>query len=133
MAECPFCQLVREGLPPHTLYADDTFFVILDRESLGPGHCLIVPRRHVARIYDLDNNEYSALFQLARKLAVRLQDITGSKAVGYVAFGTGLPHAHLHLVPHSDPRVLSHPNPRKLSEDELEPEARRIRPLLERT
>lgn len=132
MSDCPFCRIVREGLPPHGLFEDQTSFVLLDRESLGFGHCMIVPKRHVVKVYELDEGESAALFALARKLATHLERASGAKAVGYVAFGSGLPHAHLHLVPHNDSRVLEYPHEylRKLSDEELKTEARRLRSVL---
>lgn len=132
MRECPFCQIASSGLPPHGLYEDESFLVMLDRESLSFGHCMVIPKRHVAKLYELDAKEYEALFRLAGKLALQLERALGAKAVGYVAFGSGLPHAHLHLVPHDEPDVLEHPHEhlRKLSDEELTAEAARLRAML---
>ncbi len=130
MSDCPFCQLISEGLPEHGLYEDESFIVILDRESLGLGHCMIIPKRHVAKVYELDESEYAALFLLAKGLAPHLERATESKAVGYIVFGSGLSHAHLHLVPHNAPEDLLHPQVRKLSESELKANAASLRPFL---
>lgn len=129
---CPFCQIAQEGLPPHGLFEDQSFFVILDRESLGFGHCMVVPKRHVVKIYELDERESVAFFALAQKVARHLERVLAVKAVGYVAFGSGLPHAHLHLVPHNDARVLMHPHEfvKRLSDEELRVGAEKLRSLL---
>jgi histidine triad (HIT) family protein len=129
MADCPFCEMATRGPVNHAVYADAAFMVILDRESLGPGHCLIIPRRHVTTVYELYEAEYTALFRLARALAPCLVQATGAKAVGYIAFGSGLSHAHLHLVPHNDSQVLLRPleHVRNLSDSELETNAARLR------
>jgi histidine triad (HIT) family protein len=57
MIDCPFCQLLAHGLPAHCLYEDRRFFVLLDRASMGPGHCMVIPKRHVVTVYDLDESE----------------------------------------------------------------------------
>jgi histidine triad (HIT) family protein len=127
---CPFCAIADEGLPRHGIYEDSVAFLLTDRDSLGWAHCLVVPRRHVAAIYELPPAEYAHVFALARTLAPYLLDATNAKAVGFVAFGSGLPHAHLHLVPHNAPLELLQPQARSLTDDELEANAERIRSLL---
>lgn len=132
MTTCPFCQIAQAGLPPHGVYEDSSFFIMLDRESLGFGHCMVIPKRHVVKVYDLNPDETSGLFALAQRFAIQLERALAVKAVGYVAFGSGLPHAHLHLVPHNDSRVLvyAHENTRVLSDEELRAAAERLRTLL---
>lgn len=126
MVQCPFCGVA--GRPPrHLLTSYERCFVLLDRESLGFGHCLVVPVVHRPTLYDLPRPDHDAVFAAARSFAPRLAAATGSRAVGYVAFGTGLPHAHLHLVPMSDAAVLTEPRPRQLGEDELAAQAGRLR------
>lgn len=128
---CPFCRIARAGLPPHGLYEDEAFLLLLDPDSLGRAHCLLIPKRHVAQVHDLGEQEYSALFLLAKQLAPCLQRATRARAVGYVAFGSGLPHAHLHLVPHDEPAELEHPQPRALSAVELRANAAWLRPVVQ--
>jgi histidine triad (HIT) family protein len=132
VATCPFCQIAQAGLPPHGVYEDASFFIMLDRESLGFGHCMVIPKRHVVKVYDLHAGETSAFFALAQRFAIELERVLAVKAVGYVAFGSGLPHAHLHLVPHTDSRVLVYPHEytRVLSDQELRAAAERLRALL---
>ncbi len=120
MADCPFCQLLTDGLPAHCLYENGRFFVLLDRASMGIGHCMVIPKRHAVTLYDLDESEYTACFLLAKKLTPYLQQATGARAIGYIAFGSGLPHAHLHLVPHNHPQEMLQEPQRVLSEAELQ-------------
>lgn len=109
MLGCTFCELTRAGLPQHGIYEDASFLVLLDRESLGFGHSLVIPKPHAQQLIDLEPDLYAACFALARVIASELQVATESTAVAFVAFGSGLPHAHLHLVPHSDPEILLRP------------------------
>ena len=129
MTSCPFCEMAMRGPLPYAVYEDAAFMVIPDRQSLGPGHCMIIPRHHATKVYELGEREYAALFRLAQELAPCLEQATGAKAVGYTAFGSGLPHAHLHLVPHNDTQVLLRPleHVRELSESELVASAVQLR------
>ncbi len=134
-AECPFCRLISRSpasVVPHLVYEDGLCFVLLDRQSLHWGHCMVIPKHHVREVHELAEEEYVSLFLLARHLAASLREATGARAVGYVAFGSGLPHAHVHLVPHDDPKVLIEPHNhlRHLSEDELADNAARLHPHL---
>ncbi len=131
MASCPFCRLAAEGLPAHGLYEDPQFVVILDKASLGFGHCMLIPKQHVVEVHELSQEMYVALFLLAKAIAARLKAATGARAIGYSAFGGGLPHAHLHLVPHDDPQVLvdSLKYVRYPSEAELQEQAQQLRPF----
>lgn len=132
---CPFCQIANEGLPPHGLFGNDTAFVLLDRKSLSFGHCMVVPRNHVAKLYELEPATYADLLLLAQSLAASLEKSLSSRSVAYLAFGSGLPHAHLHLVPHDDPNIVLEPlnHVRTLSDEQLEHDANRLRDVLPAT
>lgn len=106
--QCIFCNLIASGID-YIVYEDDNFIVIPDRDSLGFGHCMIIPKKHVVKVYELNDTIYTQLFDLAKSMAKRLEEITNKKSVAYTAFGSGLPHAHLHLVPHDDIDVLINP------------------------
>jgi histidine triad (HIT) family protein len=93
---------------------------------------MVIPKRHVVKVYELDEQEYVAVFDCARRLASQLERVLKVKAVGFVAFGSGLPHAHLHLVPHDTSRVLVYPHEyvKALSDEELQSVAAKLRALL---
>ncbi len=131
IADCPFCRFAEIPVG-HELYRDDGFLIVLDRESLGFGHSLLIPRRHVAKVYDLEVHEIAEMFSLASCFARSLEAKLGVKAVGMIAFGSGLPHAHLHLVPHNESVVLMRPQEyaKRLSNEELIAEAGRLRTLI---
>jgi histidine triad (HIT) family protein len=148
MAECPFCELIKDTTTSHTVYEDTSFIVILDKESLGIGHCMIIPKIHVSKIYELDDKTYIELFKFAKKLSGILKVFPQEKnyrsfantgglspienAVAYTSFGTGIQHAHLHLIPHNNPEVLLNPAKyiKKLSDKEIEKNAEIIRNLI---
>jgi histidine triad (HIT) family protein len=123
---CSFCTILRDGLFPITVSTDEFCFVPLDRQSLAFGHCMVIPRTHVRSVYELDPDTHQGVFSLAKRPAPRLARAAGRKAVGYVALGTGLPHAHLHLVPMDAHEVLLQPEPAAVSDDTLADWARQL-------
>lgn len=130
--DCPFCNIVAGDMPPHGLFEDDDTFVLLDRKALSFGHCMVVPKRHVVKLYDLPAPEHDRVLALARRLARTLEQSLECESVAYLAFGSGLPHAHLHLVPHDDPNVVLEPmtHVTTRTEEELADDADRLRGLL---
>jgi histidine triad (HIT) family protein len=131
MQDCPFCNMSKNP-PKHLIYQDDLFYVIPDMDSLGFGHCMIIPNQHVEKIYELSDEVYAKLFNLAKKFSEILLKCTDKKTIGYVAYGSGLLHAHLHLVPHDTVDVLSNPcdYEKRLSEKELIADAKKIKLFL---
>jgi histidine triad (HIT) family protein len=128
---CPFCKLQR-SLPPQVFYEDEHVFVMLDRQGLVFGHCMVIPRKHVVRIYEMDGDDYDYLMAIARKLSRVMHERLAPKAVAYVAHGAGLPHVHLHLVPLTEHDEISDPKKhmRHLSDAQLADEAARLRRVL---
>lgn len=129
--ECSFCNLISSDIG-YVVYEDDQFIIIPDRDSLGFGHCMIIPKQHVTKVYELDSAAYEQLFKLAKDFSGKLEKITGRKAVAYTAFGSGLPHAHLHLIPHDDINVLAYPTKyiTRRSPEELRDMAEQLRAAL---
>lgn len=102
---CPFC--VNEPLERGEFVA-----VHLDKYPVSPGHLLITPLRHVSSLWDLTEDEYTALFATARRLAIAQLSAPDGWNIGVnvgAAAGQTVMHAHLHLIPRqvgdvADPR-----------------------------
>src|SRR5215475_3297211 len=108
-APCPFCHTSLQALAQNRLA-----FAIYDAFPVSPGHSLIIPRRHVGTVFDLDAEEYAACFALVRELRHllevrhRTRDYNLGVNCGETA-GQTISHAHIHLIPRypgdvSDPR-----------------------------
>ncbi|MBO5329553.1 MAG: HIT domain-containing protein [Anaerotignum sp.] len=91
-------------MPSATIYENDEFKVILDRFPSGEGHALILPKNHVANIFEIDPEQAGRLFALAAKLAKAMKEVLGFEHMnilqnnGTVA-GQTVFHFHLHLIP----------------------------------
>lgn len=104
MSDCIFCKIIAGDIPSATIYENDECKVILDRFPSGEGHALILPKNHVANIFEIDPEQAGRLFSLAAKLAKAMKEVLGFKHMnilqnnGTVA-GQTVFHFHIHLIP----------------------------------
>lgn len=103
--ESVFSKIIRGDIPSHKVYEDEQTYAFLDINPLSDGHVLVVPKKQVDKIYDLDDDTYQALFATVKKVAKRINDVLGVRA-GLVVEGLEVPHAHVHVVPMYDGDVL---------------------------
>ena len=113
---CIFCKLANKDIPTNIIYEDDRFTVILDASPATKGHALILPKNHAANIYELPDEDASAVFVLAKKLATKMTEILHCDGFNIVqnngeAAGQTVFHFHMHLIP----RYLNDGNQDKLT------------------
>jgi histidine triad (HIT) family protein len=99
---CPFCALAAGTDPAEVVYEDEACLGFLDKSPLAIGHCLLIPRTHVATLFEADDATVSALALASRTLGAAI--VTAFQADGlFVAqnnvVSQSVPHLHLHLVP----------------------------------
>lgn len=104
-ADCIFCTIVSGSIPGHIIAANELCVGFLDAAPVNPGHTLVVPRRHLSDIHELDEATSAAMFNLARQIAGMLNEsplhcegINLLMSNGAVAEQSVF-HAHLHVVP----------------------------------
>ena len=76
-ADCIFCKIIAGEIPSNPIYEDDTFDVILDASPASKGHALILPKKHYADIYDIDEEVAGKAMKLAKKLAGHMTEALG--------------------------------------------------------
>jgi histidine triad (HIT) family protein len=113
-AHCTFCAIVERRSPSEGVYETDDVYVFMDALPMTPGHCLLVPKRHVDDLYSLPAGEGEPLLAAASVMATRLVRRLGAKGVnvlnnnGYAADQSQF-HLHFHVIPrYGDDRLL-HP------------------------
>ena len=94
-----FERIIEGEIPSEKIYEDDNYYVFLFIKPITLGHTLIVPKKPIDYIFDLDNETYLGMFELATKIAPAIQKATQCIRVGMAVEGFGVPHAHLHLIP----------------------------------
>jgi histidine triad (HIT) family protein len=99
MQESLFTKIIRGDIPSHKIYEDDDVYAFLDIHPVTKGHTLVIPKKQVEFVWDLDQPDYQALTNAAKKIAVELRRILDVPYVGQQIVGTDVPHAHIHLIP----------------------------------
>ena len=106
MEDSIFTKIIRGEIPCYKVYEDEKVFAMLDIEPLADGHVLVFPKKQVDLLWDLPDEDYQYLMQIAKKLARKIQAEFNPLRVGVAVEGFGVPHAHIHLVPLYDKEVL---------------------------
>lgn len=94
-----FTKIVNGEIPAWKVAEDDQFFAFLDIFPVAKGHTLVIPKKEVDYLFDLDNETYIGLQLFAKKVALGIQKAIPCKKVGVMVLGLEVPHAHIHLVP----------------------------------
>jgi histidine triad (HIT) family protein len=132
MNDCVFCQIIQGVLPAHKIWEDEHFLALLDINPNTPGHTLLLPKVHVPYVFDLEQNLYSSLFTLAKKLSKPILEVSQAKRIGVVIQGFTVPHVHLHLIPMNDVHDLDDARATPASEAELSSMALKLQQALSR-
>ena len=106
MEDSIFTKIIRGDVLSYKIYEDEKVYAMLDIEPLSDGHVLVFPKAQIDLLWDLPDEEYEYLWQVAKKIAHKMQEVFQPKRVGAVVEGFGVPHAHIHLVPLYDGDVL---------------------------
>lgn len=94
-----FTKIINREIPARIVYEDDKYIAIFPRDVRQLGHTLVIPKREVDSILDINDEETSAIFVLCKKLAKAIQSATNCKRVVYMIHGFEVPHLHIHLIP----------------------------------
>ena len=94
-----FTKIINGDVPSHKIYEDALTYVFLDIYPVQPGHTLVIPKKQIEFVWDLPDEDYRAVMTTARKVALHLREILGTRYVGERVVGVDVPHAHVQLIP----------------------------------
>lgn len=94
-----FTKIINGEIPSYKIYEDDVTYAFLDIHPITPGHTLVIPKKQVEFLWDLDDETYRAVTASAKKVALHLRKVLGVPFIGEQVIGVDVPHAHVHLVP----------------------------------
>jgi histidine triad (HIT) family protein len=97
MEMCIFCQIINKERPAYIVYEDDKFLSFLDKYPLTKGNCLVIPKKHVRWVDDVEN--FGAYFELAKRIGKAAQRAFFSVWTQYLTIGHEIPHAHIRVIP----------------------------------
>ncbi len=122
-----FSMIVQGEIPCHKVMEDDRYLAFLDIRPINPGHTLVIPKKEIDYIFDLDDDLFSGLMVFAKKVAVKIKKSVDCQRIGLMVAGLEVPHAHVHLVPINSIGDLNFAKARPCPPEELAKLADKIR------
>lgn len=123
-----FSRIISRELPAQIIAEDERYLAFLDIMPLVKGHVLVVPKREVSYIFDLDPEELAGLHVFAQQVAKAMDKTLTCTRIGMAVIGLEVPHVHIHLVPLRTVDDINFTRPKlTLSEQELADTADLIR------
>lgn len=123
-----FSKIVNKEIPAHIVAEDENFLAFMDVSPLVMGHVLVIPKKEVDYIFDIEDELYSGLLLFAKKVAKGVKIAFPCKKVGVAVIGLEVPHAHIHLIPMNNVNDMNFSQPKLApSQEELAAAAARIK------
>ena len=123
-----FSKIAAGEIPSYKCAESEKFYAFLDINPVAKGHTLVIPRREVDYIFDMDDEELAEYQVFAKRVATALKKAFPCRKVAQVVLGLEVPHAHIHLIPmNSEADVDFRRDKLKLSEEEFRQIAEAIR------
>lgn len=100
--DCLFCKIIEGSIPSRTIYEDDLVKVFLDINPNTNGHCLIIPKKHIVTVNELDSELIKHILEVEKmmyKLLKEKLNIDGLTIVQNNEYGQEVKHYHVHLIP----------------------------------
>lgn len=107
-----FTKIINGEIPCYKIAEDEHHLAFLDVKPLVKGHTLVIPKKEVDLIFDLDTEEFKNLWVFAQKVAKKVGANVPCVRVGVAVIGLEVPHAHIHLVPLQNMEDINFSNPR---------------------
>lgn len=126
-----FTRIIKGEIPSYKVAENDQFYAFLDINPLSKGHTLVVPKREVDYIFDLNDDELAAMHVFAKHIAKAIEQVIPCKRVGVAVMGLEVPHAHIHLIPITKESDMIFTNSKlQLTNEEFELIAKSIQEVL---
>jgi len=124
---CIFCKIIKGEIPSYTVYEDDSFKVVLDRFPASKGHMLVLPKKHIENIFELDEKYEEDLMKVVKKMCKLVKEKLNPSGINILqnngkAAGQTVFHYHVHIIPRyeKDENIKISWNTLKLSDEEIQ-------------
>jgi histidine triad (HIT) family protein len=107
-----FTQIINRDIPGYIVAEESNHIAFLDIHPLAVGHTLVVPKKEVDCLFDLDDTAFSGLMIFVKKVALGIQKVVPCLRVGMAVVGLEVSHAHIHLIPLNDPYDIDFKRPK---------------------
>ena len=126
-----FTKIINREIPAQIVAEDERYIAFLDINPLVMGHTLVVPKKEVDYIFDLDDDTLTGLQLFSKKVAHGIRKAFPCNRIGVAVIGLEVPHTHVHLVPLNSMGDINFSRPKlNPSKDELATAAEKIRKAL---
>ena len=122
-----FTKIIKKEISSFTVYEDSDVIAFLDIKPVKMGHTLVVPKKQIEYIFDLDNDDYNKLWTTTKKIANGLKKSVICSRVGISVVGFEVPHCHIHLIPINTISDMSFDNIYDYNSSEMTDIAERIK------
>jgi histidine triad (HIT) family protein len=122
-----FTRIINGEIPCYKVAENDNYFAFLDINPLREGHTLVVPKKEVDYVFDLDDNQLAGLILFSKKVAAAIKSVIPCNRIGIAILGLEVPHVHVHLVPMDSMEDINFKNPKlKFSPEQFRATAEKI-------
>ncbi len=126
-----FTKIVAGEIPSYRIAEDENYYAFLDINPLSKGHTLVIPKKEVDYLFDVEDELLGGMMIFAKKVARAIDEVIDCKRVGLAVLGLEVPHAHIHLIPINHLSDIDFSRPKlKFSDDEFRETAAKIRSAL---
>ena len=94
-----FTKIIQGEIPCYKIAENEHYFSFLDINPVAEGHTLVIPKKEIDYIFDVDDEQLNGLIQFSKKIALGIDKALGTIRTGIVVEGMEVPHAHIHLIP----------------------------------
>ena len=126
-----FTKIINGEIPGHKVAENEEYIAILDISPLKKGHVLVIPKKEIDYIFDLEDDVLAGLHIFAKKVAIAMKKVLPCTRIGVTVIGLEVPHTHVHLIPIDGVSDMDFSKSKlKLSDEEMKETADLIRSAL---
>lgn len=115
-----FSKIIAGEIPSYKCAESERFYAFLDINPVGKGHTLVVPKKEVDYLFDMDDEELAAMMVFAKKVARAIKSVIPCRKVGVAVLGLEVNHAHVHLIPLQSEGDMDFRNKKQFSSEQMQ-------------
>lgn len=115
-----FSKIIAGEIPSYKCAESDRFYAFLDINPVGKGHTLVVPKKEVDYLFDMDDEELAAMMVFAKKVARAIKSVIPCRKVGVAVLGLEVNHAHVHLIPLQSEGDMDFKNKKQFTPEQMQ-------------
>jgi histidine triad (HIT) family protein len=126
-----FTRIINGEIPCYKIAENENCFAFLDISPLAKGHTLVIPKKEIDYLFDLDDELHKELWHFSKRISKAIEKAVPCKRIGVAVIGLEVPHAHIHLIPINRVSDMNFAMPKlSFSKEEMEATASAIRSKL---